>query len=222
MRIFATLILITTLAACTPGGPRSGGDILVIGDSVLAWNRTSGRDVGRALGASLDRTVTNRATPGTQIRKRGFASALGLGIPDQLVMRPWNWVVMNGGANDLGFTCGCTRCGGVIEALISSDGKRGAIPKLIARAQSTGAKVLWTGYYRAPNSGSFQGCRPGLVEIERRLARLARTTPGAFFLDSEDVITPRGPSLYAADATHPSPKGSAVIGQYLAQTIAAN
>jgi len=222
MRLFAIPILIITLAACTPGAPRSGGDILMIGDSVLAWNRTSGRDVGAALGASLDRTVTNRANPGAQIRKRGLASALGLGIPDQMIMRPWNWVVMNGGANDLGFTCDCTRCDDVIEALISSDGKRGAIPKLIARAQSTGAKVLWTGYYRAPNSGSFQGCRPGLVELERRIATLAQATPGVFFRDSEDVITPRDPSLYAADATHPSPKGSAVIGQYLAQTIKAN
>ena len=222
MRFFATLILITTLAACTPGAPRSGGDILMIGDSVLAWNRASGRDVGSAVGESLDRTVTNRATPGAQIRKRGFASALGLGIPDQLVMRPWNWVVMNGGANDLGFTCGCTRCDGVIEALISSDGKRGDIPKLIARARSTGAKVLWMGYYRAPNSGTFQGCRPGLVELERRIAKLAQATPGVFFQDSEDVVTPRDPSLYASDATHPSPKGSAVIGQYLAQTIKVN
>ena len=222
MRVLATLILITTLAACTPGAPRSGGDILMIGDSVLAWNRTSGRDVGSALGASLDRTVTNRATPGAQIRKRGFASALGLGIPDQLSGQGWNWVVMNGGANDLGFSCGCTRCDGVIEALISRDGTTGDIPALITRARSTGAKVLWMGYYRAPNSGSFQGCRPGLVEIERRIAKLAQATPGVSFVDSEDVITPRDPSLYAADATHPSPKGSAVIGQYLAKTIKAN
>ncbi|WP_306151346.1 SGNH/GDSL hydrolase family protein [Roseovarius sp. MMSF_3281] len=222
MRVFATLILTAALAACTPGAPRSGGDILMIGDSVLAWNRTSGRDVGTALGQSLGRSVTNRATPGAQIRKRGFASALGLGIPDQLIRQPWNWVVMNGGANDLGFTCGCTRCDGVIEALISSDGTSGEIVTLINRARGTGAKVLWMGYYRAPNSGTFQGCRPGLVEIERRIARLAQNTPGVVFIDSEDVITPRDPSLYASDATHPSPKGSAVIGQYLAQGIRAN
>jgi lysophospholipase L1-like esterase len=222
MRSFATLILIITLAACTPSASRSGGDILVIGDSVLDWNRASGRDVGTALGESLERTVTNRAVSGAQIRKRGFASALGLGIPDQLVMRPWNWVVMNGGANDLNTSCGCARCDGVIEALISSDGKRGDIPKLIARAQATGAKVLWVGYYRAPNSGTFQGCQPGLAELERRIAELAQSTPGVFFQDSEDVMTPRDPSLYASDATHPSPKGSAAIGQYLAQTIKAN
>lgn len=222
MRLFATLILITILAACTPGAPRSGGDILMIGDSVLAWNRTSGRDVGTALGESLDRTVTNRATPGAQIRKRGFASAVGLGISDQLVVQPWNWVVMNGGANDLGFTCGCTRCDGVINALMSRDGTSGEIATLINRARGTGAKVLWMGYYRAPNSRTFQGCRPWLVELERRIARFAQTTPGVVFIDSEDVIAPRDPSLYASDATHPSPKGSAVIGQYLAQTIKAN
>lgn len=222
MRVFAILTLITALAACTPGAPRSGGDILMIGDSVLAWNRTSSRDVGSALGENLGRTVTNRAVPGAQIRKRGFASTLGLGIPDQLVMQRWNWVVMNGGANDLGFTCGCTRCDGVIEALISSDDTTGKIPELINRARTTGAKVLWMGYYRAPRSGTFQGCRPGLVEMERRIARFARSTPGVFFADSEDVITPRDPSLYAADATHPSPKGSATIARYLAQTITAN
>jgi len=44
--------------------------------------------VGNAIGERLDRTITNRATPGAQIRKRGFASALGLGMPDQLVIRP--------------------------------------------------------------------------------------------------------------------------------------
>ena len=222
MRLFATLILITTLAACTPDAPRSGGDILVIGDSVPAWNRTSGQDLGSALQDRLDRNVTNRATPGARIRDGGFVSAVGRGIPDQLVTRPWNWVVINGGANDLGFTCGCTRCDGVIEALISKDGTTGDIPTLINRARGTGAKVLWVGYYRAPNSGSFQGCRPGLVELERRIARFAKATPGVFFKDSEDVITPRDPTLYAADATHPSPKGSATIARYLAETIRAN
>jgi lysophospholipase L1-like esterase len=222
MRIFATLLLITSFAACTPSASRSDGDILMIGDSVLDWNRASGRDAGTALGTSLERTVTNRAVSGAQIRKRGLAAALGLGIPDQLVMRPWNWVVMNGGANDLNTSCGCTRCDSVIEALISGDGKRGAIPKLIARARSTGAKVLWMGYYRAPNSDTFQSCQPGLAELERRIATLAQATLGVYFVDSEDVMTPRDPSLYASDATHPSPKGSAAIGLYLAQTIKAN
>lgn len=89
---------------------QTGGDILVIGDSVMAWNRSAAADTGSVLEGELGRNVVNRATLGAQIRAGGLGSLGGLSIPDQLSAGPWNWIAMNGGANDLGFSCGCTRC----------------------------------------------------------------------------------------------------------------
>jgi lysophospholipase L1-like esterase len=220
MRTLFVLCLLVYVASCglTPRQP--GGDILIIGDSVMAWNRSADADIGRAMEAELERDVVNRAALGAQIRAGGLSSLGGLSIPDQLSAGPWNWIVMNGGANDLGFSCGCTRCDGEIDLLISGDATTGAIPDLIARARAQGAKVLWAGYYRAPDTTSFRGCRPGLVELERRIAIHARTTEGVFFFDTEDVLDPAKPSLLDKDRTHPSVEGSAVIGRFLAREIA--
>ncbi len=218
MRYLVSLLFVAILAACAPA-PKQGGDIAVIGDSVMAWNRSAGDDIGSIIANELDRPVVNRANFGAQIRAGGGASVLRLSIPDQLPEGRWNWVVMNGGANDLGFSCGCTRCAAEIEALISDDGQRGAIPDLVARAQAQGARVLWLGYYRAPETRSFQGCRPGLVEIERRVARLASARAGVFFLDAEDLLNPPLRGHFDRDRTHPSPLGSRLIGAALADII---
>lgn len=201
---------------------QQGGDILIIGDSVMAWNRPAGADIGRAIEAELDSDVVNRAYLGAQIRAGDLSAVGGLSIPDQLAAGPWNWIVMNGGANDLGFSCGCTRCDGEIELLISEDATTGAIPDLIAQARAQGAKVLWAGYYRAPDTRSFRGCRPGLVELERRIAIYAKSREGVFFVDTEDVLDPAQPGLLDTDRTHPSVEGSALIGRFLAREIAEN
>jgi lysophospholipase L1-like esterase len=75
------------------------------------------------------------------------------------------------------------------------------------------------GYYAGSGSGSFEGCRADLVEIERRIARFADRETGVFFADAEDVIDRRDRSLFASDNVHPSPKGSALIAAQLAQVI---
>lgn len=220
MRTVFLLCLLVSAASCGLTPRQQGGDILIIGDSVMAWNRPAGADIGRAMEAELDRDVVNRAALGAQVRAGGISALGGLSIPDQLSGGPWNWIVMNGGANDLGFSCGCIRCDAEIDLLISEDATTGAIPDLIARARAQGAKVLWAGYYRAPDTRSFRGCRPGLVELERRIAIYARSREGVFFVDTEDVLDPAQPDLLDTDRTHPSVDGSAVIGRFLAREIA--
>lgn len=220
MRAVLTLCLLLHVAACGLARGQSGGDILVIGDSVMAWNRVGGGDIGSVIQAELDRDVVNRAALGARIQPGGLAALAGLSIPDQLSAGPWEWVVMTGGANDLGASCGCGPCDAEVDALISRTATTGAIPDLITRATRQGARVLWVGYYEAPESRAFKGCRPALVEIERRIAAFARTRDGLFFVDAEEVIDPASPSLLAADRTHPSIKGSDVIGRFLAQEIA--
>lgn len=219
MRFWVGFSVLMMVAACGLAPQQRAGDILVIGDSVLAWNKGSGADVGQVIAAELGREVVSRAALGARIEAGAGAALLGLRIPDQLSPGPWNWVVMNGGANDLRAACGCTACDAEIDRLISADGTGGAIPRLIAAARSQGAQVLWMGYYQAPMSGAFAACRPALVEIERRIARHARARNGVVFVDAEEALDPADPALLASDRTHPSPAGSRVIGEYLARTI---
>jgi hypothetical protein len=221
MRLLVALLFLTFIGACT-NSSRQGGDILVVGDSVMAWNRGEGSDIGSVIGAELGRNVVNRAGYGAQINITGLASFFGLSIPDQLSPGQWNWVVANGAANDLGLSCGCTRCDQEIDALISSDGKTGHIPAMIEKAQARGARVVWLGYYEAPETTSFEGCRPGLIEIERRVEELARSKDGVFFLDAEDVFDPPVREHFDPDMTHPSINGSALIGKAIAKVIARN
>lgn len=77
------------------------------------------------------------------------------------------------------------------------------------------------GYYKGNGKESFKGCRDDLVLMERRIARFASRMDGITFLDSEAVIDPADDTLFGSDNTHPSPKGSALIGAYLAKAIAA-
>jgi acyl-CoA thioesterase-1 len=219
MRRVLTIAFLALLAGCavTPG--QRGGDILIAGDSVLAWNRASGNDVGRVVATSLGRDVVSRATIGATVRTGGLRGFGRLGIPNQISTGPWNWIVMNGGANDLAFACGCTACDTTVDLLISADGSRGAIPDLIAQAKGQSARVLWLGYYATPNSRLFGGCRPALVELDRRIALHADRTSGVTFIDAEAVIDPTRPDLFASDSTHPSPNGAELIGQLISHAI---
>ena len=217
-RFILLLSLALSTASCTQTG-RKAGDIAVIGDSVMVWNSRGGNDIGSVVAAELGREVVNRAALGAQVSVSSMASIIGLSIPAQLPPGGWNWVVANGAANDLGLSCGCTRCDDEIEALISPDGRSGAIPDLIAQAHSQGARVIWLGYYEAPETTSFQGCRPGLVEIERRIALLARDDDKTYFLDAEDILDSANRDLLDRDRTHPSVEGSDLIGKEIARMI---
>ena len=147
---------------------------------------------------------------------------MGFDIQDQYPGGRWNWIIVNGGANDLGFNdCKCGACTPVVDTLIGADAASGEVPAFLSRLRSSGAQVMWMGYYAGNGKGSFEGCRDDLVLLERRIARFAAQTPGVTFLDSELVIDRNDPSLFASDNTHPSPKASALIGAYLAKGISA-
>lgn len=219
--ILAVLLIVTGLSACTDTAPRGGGDILVLGDSIMAWN--GGRSIPDVIANQTGRSVTSRAVPGAQFDNGStIASAVGFDIQQQFPGGRWNWVVVNGGANDLSADCGCGACGASVNALIAPDGQSGSIPAFLQRLRAqTGAQVMWMGYYAGSGSGSFAGCRDDLVEIESRIARFAARRPGVHFVDSEDVIDRGDRGLFAGDNVHPSARGSARIGAYLAQEITA-
>lgn len=217
IRFFVVIALM--LSACAPSVQKSG-DILVLGDSVMAWNGARGASIPHALENQLDRTVTSRAVVGAKFSNSSpIASAVGLDIQQQLLKGRWNWIVLDGGANDLGFhDCGCGACLHVVDQLIDKTGRAGAIPSFLTQLRSTGAQVIWLGYYHSPGA-AFKGCRDDLVEMEQRIAHLAATIPTLHFVDGEDVINRNDPSHFARDNTHPSAKGSALLAKQIASVI---
>lgn len=194
---------------------------MVIGDSVLAWNRSSDQAIADVIEQKLGRRVIDKSVSGAKFDNgSAVLSAVGFNIQKQYPGGKWNWIVIDGGANDLGSdSCKCADCASVVNDLIGADAHSGAIPAFLTQLRQTGAQILWMGYYKGNGKGSFEGCRDDLVLMERRIARFAAQSKGIVFLDSESVIDPLDESNFAKDNTHPSPKGSAIIGAYLAKAI---
>lgn len=219
-RFIAALCAVLFLSSCAAVAPRGGGDILVIGDSIMAWNTRSGQAIGDVIEARLSRDVTSRAVAGAQFDNgSAIASAVGFDIQAQYPGGPWNWVVLNGGANDMAFgECGCGDCSALVSELISTDGRSGKIPAFLDRVRRDGANVLWMGYYNSPGT-SFAGCTDDLNTLEARIKRNLARRPDDYFLEGEDFIAKSDPSNFYRDDTHPSPKGSALLGTALADVI---
>ena len=114
--IWRTILLILTLAL-SPTGPAQAQTepprILVMGDSLMAMNRILGGSVAQALGKALGVKVTDNSTLGARyFFQVPVLNAAGMKIKAQFTEGPWDYVVMNGGGNDLLFGCGCGSCRG--------------------------------------------------------------------------------------------------------------
>ena len=187
--------------------------MLAVGDSVLAWNRLSGGDIPRVAAQATGRAVDNRSVIGARMLT---------GIPGQYRDGPWDWVIVNGGANDLRGSCGCTGCDDTLDDLVTPDGQGGAMSDFARDIASRGPGVVLLGYYGTSVAGGpFAACGDELTELSRRLALLADSDPAILFVDAKDVIDTANLDLYARDLAHPSAAGSALIGQLIADAIAA-
>lgn len=225
-RSLIALLSLFLLVACGEMVTESTKDarILMMGDSMMAANRTAGRSVGVALERDLGAPVIDRSVYAARLlHALPLTGAAGLSIPAQYQKGDWDWVVLNGGGNDLIFGCACGRCDRMVDRLISADATTGAIPDLVRRMQRDGARVLWAGYLRNP--GLFTPVRPCKVfgdELDRRLARLDARDPAMVFVPMSDLVPEGDPSLHQQDMIHPSPKGSAAIAARIAAAIRAN
>ena len=214
MRFILTLLLALT---GPPLHAQERLEILAIGDSVMAWQAWTGRDIPSEIEDRLGANVDSEAVPGARFSNTSaFGSALGFDVRGQFKAGPWDIILVNGGANDLLSECRCSDCDTVVDGLIAAD-LSGEIPRFMAELRETGAEIIWMGYYASYRSGQFAGCRAYIVEMERRIARL----DGIHFIDSEDVIDRQDRRLFAVDGIHPSAAGTARIGTYLAERIAA-
>ncbi len=221
---FMSLVALFLLLSCGEPVPRGGeAKILLLGDSMMASNRVTGQSVAAVIEAGLGREVVDRSVPGARyFYALPISGSAGLNIPKQYRPGPWDYVVLNGGGNDLLFGCGCGRCDGVINRLISSDGRSGAIPAMVKTLVSDGARVIYTGYLRNPGVQTLiKSCGPAGNELDRRMQRLAALEPGMQYVLLADLVPYKDRSYHQVDLIHPSAKGSQAIGQRIVALIAA-
>ncbi|MBS0125506.1 SGNH/GDSL hydrolase family protein [Thetidibacter halocola] len=211
MRAWIGVLMLVLLAACGRGVPQDAR-IVVAGDSVMAWNRVQGGSVAHVLSQTLGEPVGDVSLPFARVTG-GRTGALD--ITQQVEGLQAEWVVLNGGANDLRAACSCTGCDAMLNRLIASDGRTGAIPAMVGDLRARGAKVLWADYYTSPR---FAGtaCVGPYDTLKARLARLAALDPGVVLVDMGDVIPSSDLSLFDGDRLHPSAKGSARIAALIA------
>lgn len=212
---FVPFVLLLAIAGCSfvPPALNRDADIIVVGDSILAWHRGTGRSIPEVIEQASGLIVSNVAISGAQF--------LGpQGIPTQYVADDWDWVIVNGGGNDLQSSCQTANAQRVLDALISADGQQGAFPAFVSDVAPQGARVIVLGYYPiSDRGGPFLPCRSILIELAARQSRLADANPAVVFIDSGRVIGPSDAAAYAPDLVHPSPRGAALIGQLISSEI---
>lgn len=212
------------LVGCGEPVPRDGkAKILLLGDSMMASNRATGQSVADVIEAGTGRAVVDRSVIGARyFYALPISGSAGLNLARQYRPGPWDWVVLNGGGNDLLFGCGCGRCTGVLDRLISADGRSGAIPAFVQMLVRQGARVIYTGYMRNPGVQTLiKACGPAGNELDRRMQRLAALEPGMQYLLLADLVPYGDRSYHQADLIHPSVKGSRAIAERIIRLMAA-
>ena len=190
---------------------------------MMAWNGLVGQSIPDVVAETLAEPVVDRAVSGARmIYRLPVTGAAGLSIPKQYRGGSWDWVIVNGGGNDLWLGCGCDSCDAKLDRMISADGAAGEIAELVQRIRRNGARVIYIGYLRVPGRSSpISGCRDEGDILDARLAAMAAADAGVTFLPFADLVPDGDLSFHALDRVHPSPKASRLIGQRIAATIKA-
>lgn len=221
--IFAPIGLALLLLVCstTLSVAQDPLRVLVLGDSFMTSHAQSDQAVPDHLQRALHAQVKSHAFTGARYRYiLPVTGALGMNISKQYRDGPWDWVVINGGGNDLWLGCGCMRCQRRMNKLISPDGTQGEIPALVSRARQSGAKVAYVGYLRSPGSWSpIENCKAEGDALEARIAVMAMRDPGVTFVSLADMVPSGDRSFHAADMIHPSVKGSKAAAARIVQVM---
>lgn len=215
-------ILFLVLVGCGETVPHDKSPrILAMGDSMMAWH--AGRDEGIADGVEqiLQEPVIDRSVVGARVLYHlPVTGAMGLSIPKQYASGNWEWIILNGGGNDLWLGCGCSRCDNKMNRMIGADGQSGEIARMVRKMRSTGAQVIYVGYLRSPGVGSIiEHCREEGNELETRLSRMAQADRGVHFVSLRDLVPYGDRSFHAGDRIHPSKKASGAIAMRVAEII---
>jgi lysophospholipase L1-like esterase len=198
--------------------------ILLMGDSMMASNSLGGNTVAKWMESDLREEVIDRSVSGAKyFYYLPISGAAGLRLDAQYRPGKWDWVVLNGGGNDLLFGGGCGQSTDQLNRLITPDGRHGAIPAFVANIRSSGARVLYVGYLRNPGTFTpIKSCGPAGNELDRRLALMAGLDRGVAFMPLSDLVPHGDSSYHQLDRIHPSPKGSRAIAQRITAQIKAS
>tara|TARA_R110002094_G_scaffold154768_7_gene141987 strand:- start:1391 stop:2065 length:675 start_codon:yes stop_codon:yes gene_type:complete len=220
-RLLAILALFLLVSQTANADARDQMRVLVMGDSFMTSNGSAGYAVPTLLAQKLGAKVKSTAVAGARFGyKMPLTGALGFNISKQYRKDTWDYVVMNGGGNDLWLGCGCMRCKKRLNNLISPDGTKGYIPTAVSRARRTGAKVIYVGYLRSPGLGSpIEHCKKVGAALEARIAVMAKQDPGVSFVSLADMVPFGDRSYHGADMIHPSKKGSAAATNRIVAAI---
>jgi hypothetical protein len=213
---------LTALSGCAePVSRHENARILLMGDSMMAVHGMTGASVSDAMERRLQQPVIDRSVIGARFLYRlPVSGAAGLNIPKQYRKGDWEWVVLNGGGNDILFGCGCGPCAQRVDRLISKDGRKGAIPGFVSRLRRDGAQVLFVGYMRTPGVTSpIEHCVDEGREMDARLARLAALDRGVHFLSLDGLVPHGDRSYHGMDLVHPSAKASDAIAARIVDRI---
>lgn len=207
--LIAALVLTTGLVGAQPRPLK----VLVIGDSLFAWNRLVNGAVSDSIALQTGAMVVDRSNIASFV--------LTGGIERQFISGDWDWVIMNGGGNDLMFGCGCRGCDASLSRMISQDGKAGKIPSLISQIRATGASVAYVGYLRSPEIVTpIEHCKDEGDELESRIKKFVDANAKTHFISLVDLVPPRGQGYLSFDLIHPSRRSSFLIGSRISELLA--
>lgn len=205
-------------AGAEGGDGGDGGTLFAVGDSVMEWNVDEGQSIPEVAAQRAGLGVVNAAISGAMVLDDGEE-----GIPRQYQSGDWSWVIVEGGANDIGPDgCGCGQCIAVVDQLMSSDGNSGALVDLLAQIEGDGNRAVLAGYYRVPdNAPEYTDCAEEMDELNARFQAYASTREDVIYVSMGDAMDPGDPSFYAEDLIHPSVKGSQAVGTLIGEAILA-
>jgi len=221
-------MIVAALSACDSGNDstesQATGSIMVVGDSVMAWNSDEKASIADVIAASLGREVVNASVSGARLSvpdSQAVLAGQGFDIRAQYEARGWKWLVMDGGANDLGDECACGACDATLNEILSADSLSGQYPEFVRSVRADGSRVLIMGYYPPPLGimTEFNPCVDEFSQLNTRLAQMASLMEGVYFANATAVIDPRNLGHYDTDLVHPSIEGSRLIGNWLVQAI---
>lgn len=208
-------LILAVLALCS--GASAETRVLVLGDSILAWNKSRGQSIPQLLDSVPGISVESRAVSGAAFSGSRF---LRREIRSQMPRGTWDVIVVNGGGNDLAGECNCRACEGTLDQLVSANGRSGEIPAFLDRLAGRATRVIWLDYYPVSvRGGPFAPCIEELAVLEQRMQAAARLRRHVAFVDAGEVYDRRDMSLYTRDLVHPTPKGGARIATLLARAI---
>lgn len=221
MKRLLLLIVPLILVGCVETTSTQAPRMLAMGDSMMAAHGVSNRAISDVIAKELGEPVVDRSVIGARIiYALPLTGAVGFNIGKQYRGGQYDWIIANGGGNDIWLACGCTGCKRKLDRLVSADGKSGEIPELVTRLQTSGGQILWLGYLRTPGKGSpIESCAEEGNILEERLQKLAAKRRGFHYLSMRDLVPHGDLSYHGLDRIHPSIKGSAAIGKRAANYI---